>query len=120
MHSAIENLAYLKDLKNNRSVAIIGSMLELGKQSKSSHLKLLEIIKNNNIDKIIAIGEEMKEKFDLLPVQKKLLFIKNINEKNINSIISKLQSEDLILVKSSNSIRTHKIIEYLKSDQHVI
>ncbi len=119
MKAALETLNFVASENNNRKIAIIGDMLELGPDSDKFHLALKDIIIENNIDKIITVGKFMKKLYDELPDNMKLLSYETIPT-DINSIISSLKNNDVILVKSSNGIKTSIIARKLQEENNAL
>ena len=103
----------------NGKVLIIGDMLELGSMAKTYHQQLAEVIKLANISKVIAIGDLMKNLYDILPIEMKLKYYTKLPD-NLDVILNELAHDDLILIKSSKAIGTHKIIDYIKEQSNVI
>ena len=109
MQAAFENLAYLGKIKSRRTVAIIGTMLELGTRSKELHLGLAKDLKKYNISKVITIGEYMEDLFKVLPTEQKIKHFNKVegNQKKIKSL---LYDQDIILIKGSRGIRLESIL----------
>ena len=53
-------LNYLGNLTNNRKIAILGDMLELGDFAEELHRELGKLVVNNNIDILITVGNLTK------------------------------------------------------------
>lgn len=112
-------LEYLNTF-NRRKIFVMGDILELGKESKSIHKKIGELVVKNNVDILITIGKNSKlidkacrkNKFD-----KK--YIKHFsNEKHSRQYISSLiNSGDVVLVKGSNAMNLINIVEHLKKER---
>lgn len=109
MKMAIE---YLSKINANRKIAVLGDMLELGEYSINLHQKIGTIVKENNINILITVGNESKN----IAKQAKSLGMNNIycyettNEavQLLNKILTK---EDVVLIKASNSMHFNKIVE---------
>ena len=84
-------------------------MLELGKFSRAKHLELKGFL--DKIDKVICIGDKIKELFSTLEKKKQLLYLQKLNKKNIEIINSLFQKGDIVLLKSSNKMHLSKIIQ---------
>ena len=109
MRAALNNLNILGKIYNARTVAIIGTMLELGSAAKEKHLSLLTDIKNNKIDKVITVGEYMDDLHNILPDNIKLAHFKTVKN-NVTAIIKELEAGDIVLIKASNSIGLEQIL----------
>ncbi|MCQ2913631.1 MAG: UDP-N-acetylmuramoyl-L-alanyl-D-glutamate--2,6-diaminopimelate ligase [Alphaproteobacteria bacterium] len=112
--SMIAGLNVLGSYKNNRKIAVIGDMLELGNKSLELHLGLKEAIIDNKIDLVFAVGKNMSALFDTLDDK-----IKSCKSDNSVDIIAKLKSEiksgDVVLVKGSHGSKMDLIVDALKA-----
>lgn len=110
MESAIQTLSNI-NLDDIRRVAILGSMKELGPNSDKIHKNIGKLL-SKNIDFFIAIGEEMqtaqKEFNRLTKSEDRSLWFSNSNDV-LDSVQNLVTSNDLILVKGSQSSRMEKI-----------
>lgn len=114
-------------LKNNcRSVAILGDMLELGRDSVNLHEEIGKYLKEKNIDVLIACGDfaeylcrgykkvgKKNEKTKALKKYSSLCFCfrhKNDLNEEIKTI---LKSKDLILIKGSRANKMENIISFI-------
>jgi UDP-N-acetylmuramoyl-tripeptide--D-alanyl-D-alanine ligase len=109
MQAALENLAYLGKIKQKRTIAIIGTMLELGNKSKELHLSLGRYLHQYNIDRVITIGEYMKDLFKTLPQKQRLAHFSAVkgNKENIRKLLKK---SDIILLKSSRGLKLEDLL----------
>lgn len=99
----------------NRKIAVLGNMLELGGFAKELHEKVGEEVVKNDIDVLITVGEYAKE----IANKAKELGMKEVvefeNIENASEYIKKyMRSEDLILLKASNSMNFSKILDEIK------
>ncbi|MBE6447574.1 MAG: UDP-N-acetylmuramoyl-tripeptide--D-alanyl-D-alanine ligase [Alphaproteobacteria bacterium] len=108
MRSAITSLAE----HQGRKVLIMGDMKELGKNSKRYHEILSATIDKFGIDLVFACGQYSQYLFNNLQEKKKGLWCKDSNELS-EKIASFVQPGDKILVKGSNSMNMHKIVEVI-------
>ena len=95
--------------KGNK-IAILGDMKELGQDSLSFHLSMKENIEKTNIKIIFTIGKFMKKLNQSLSG--------NVEKKHFNKISdlekelkNKIKSDDIILVKGSNSVGLKSLIK---------
>ena len=110
MKSALELLGK----SNNRKIAILGDMLELGEYSEEIHRKIGEDVVNNNIDILITVGnlsiyikdEALKEGFN-----KYNIYNFEKQEDTYNLLNNLLKEGDLVLVKGSHGINLDKLVE---------
>jgi UDP-N-acetylmuramoyl-tripeptide--D-alanyl-D-alanine ligase len=82
MKSSLENLG---SIQSGQKVVILGDMLELGTDSAKYHRDLLEALQSANIYKFIAVGELMKNLYDLVTGVEKHYFAdyQELNEKDL-------------------------------------
>lgn len=109
-------LSYLSKF-SGRKIAVLADILELGKNSKTIHKKVGELINKNNTNYLITIGKYSKY---ISKVAKKnkmnKKFIKHFkDEKSSREFIkSILKDGDILLIKGSNGMKLCNLIEYLK------
>ena len=107
------------EYKNNRKIAVLGDMFELGKFSEELHEKVGEEVAKNNIDILLCCGENSK--FIVKSAQEHRMNKENIYYlENKQEIINKLKQiidkNDVILVKASNGMKFSEIVEELKNN----
>lgn len=110
MKSALELLGK----SNNRKIAILGDMLELGDYTEEIHRKIGEDVVNNNIDILIMVGnfslyikdEALKKGFN-----KDNIYSFEKQEDTYNLLNNILKEGDLVLVKGSHAINLDKLVE---------
>lgn len=115
MKASIENLSRY----DNRKIAVLGDMFELGEYSKELHQKVGYEVAKNNIDILICAG--VNAKYIVSKAEEE-----GMNKENIyyfedkNEIIKLLQEiitkDDVILFKASNGMKFFEIVEELKSE----
>lgn len=101
-------LDYLSSLPNKRKIAVLGDMLELGNYSKNLHEQVGQIVANNKIHILICVGEESKhiaKKAQEQGMNKQNIFICANKNEAINILNEKLQKDDAVLIKASNSLK---------------
>ena len=97
--------------RQGRKIAVLGDMLELGEQGKKLHADLADVAKENNIDIVLCIGNEMKNlkmRADEIGVA-----CQHFEDKNTlaNYLKENMQSGDNILFKGSRGMAMEEIIE---------
>lgn len=110
------SLKYLGALKNNRKVAVLGDMLELGEFSKELHEKVGNEVVKNNIDILICSGENAKYIVDIAlknGMNKDNVFYFEDKEKIKEFVKQNWKSGDVILFKASNGMKFFEIVENL-------
>jgi UDP-N-acetylmuramoyl-tripeptide--D-alanyl-D-alanine ligase len=113
MSYAIKYLASLP----GRSIAVLGSMKELGKFSESLHRKIGALVAKEKIDILITVGDEAKfinEEAINNGYNKDTSYHFETNKEAIAFINSIKRSEDNILVKASNSLNFKEIVDNIK------
>ena len=102
--SVIKALNNFSNLKGKK-IVFLGDMFELGKESKSEHAKLGDILNDFNFDEVYLIGDEIKYAFKNYPPAK---YFKNKNE--VLKIIKTLNFENSsILFKASRGMQFENI-----------
>jgi UDP-N-acetylmuramoyl-tripeptide--D-alanyl-D-alanine ligase len=112
--AGIEYLADLKyRLKKKRSVAILGDMLELGKDGAKIHIEIAKYLKKFKIDHSLLVGDLMKN------------LTKKLGKKNCQlytdsndlacKITDLLKDGDIVLIKGSRGMKMENIIAKLEN-----
>jgi len=113
MKASIENLARY----NNRKIAVLGDMFELGEYTEELHKKVGYEVVKNNIDILICAGENAKYIADKAQEEgmnkENIYYFEDKNEiiKLLEKIITK---DDVVLFKASNGMKFFEIVEKLK------
>ena len=113
-----EALSLLSNISgNNRKVAVLGDMFELGKESEREHYGCGRFLKEKNIDLLLALGKDslhivrgaVESGFD----EERAVYFKSKEEliKNIKSYLSK---GDYILFKASRGMAFEDIVKAVK------
>lgn len=103
--------------ENNRKIAVLGDMLELGNFAEELHKKVGKEVAQSNIDILICAGENSKyiiEEAEKQGMQKENIYYFHEEEQNqkIIQLLKKiLQKDDVVLIKASNSMKFFKIAE---------
>jgi len=108
---------YLSSLKDTRKVAILGDMLELGEYSEELHTELGKIVKENNIDILITIGENAKNISKSAidnGMDSDSVYIFDNNKDAIEKIKNIIKPNDTILLKASYGMNFIEIYNELK------
>ncbi|MEM9277595.1 MAG: UDP-N-acetylmuramoylalanyl-D-glutamyl-2,6-diaminopimelate--D-alanyl-D-alanine ligase [Pseudomonadota bacterium] len=70
MEAALEVLGNYEGVKTKRRIAVLGDMLELGRQSKKFHEALAKPISASKADLVFLVGPEMENLAKILPKEK--------------------------------------------------
>ena len=113
MSSAINNVSSFKKNKNEKKLAFLSDMLELGKKSKKFHKDLSKVINKSDIDKVYVYGNHIKETFDLLSKNKKGKKFQNLDQA-YNHLGKIIKNNDLLMVKGSNATGLNQFSKNIK------
>lgn len=111
--SVIKALEELSALKNdNKTIAVLGDMLELGSNSAKEHKQIGELINDLRIDYTICMGKFSKCIKEGIRDKEKVSYVESHTEATelLKSIAS---GGDLILIKGSRGMMMEKIIQNL-------
>jgi UDP-N-acetylmuramoyl-tripeptide--D-alanyl-D-alanine ligase len=106
MNVALDNFFMLDFPKK---VVILGDMLELGEWSREEHEKIVNKLKDNNIEDVFLVGEHFKEAKGISDFK----YFDDVDE--LIRYFEKLRFENtFFLIKGSRGIRLEKILDILK------
>jgi len=112
----------LKDyshLPAERKIAVLGDMLELGKDSAYFHFRAGEKVVNSGYDYLITVGKESEKMLEgalSKGMKHKNLFNFEESDQAGEFLIKFIKEGDLILVKGSRGMKMEKIINKLKEE----
>ena len=114
--SVVAGIEYLADLKHGlkkkRSVAILGDMLELGKDGPKIHIEIAKYLKKFKIDYSLLVGDLMKNLAKKLDHKNCQLFF---DSKGLELKIKNLLKDgDIVLIKGSRGMKMENIIAKLE------
>ena len=112
-------LRYLTEFKENRKIAILGDMFELGEYAKELHEKVGKEVVKNKIDILICNGDNAKN--IALQAKKEKMNPKNIyyveSKQDILKIVKDIaQKGDIILLKASNGMRFFELANAIQEE----
>lgn len=111
------SLKDLSELPAKRKVAVLGDMLELGKQKVRYHIRAGEQVNAFNCDILVTVGplsRHMAEGALKSGMKKDSIFSFSDSEETADHIDPLLRAGDLVLVKGSRGMRTDKIVNKLR------
>lgn len=114
LESMQASLKYLSKLKENRKIAVLGDMLELGKYSEKIHEQVGEEVYRNRIDILMCSGENAKciaKKAKELGMLEENIYYFNTKEEIIIKLKEISRKGDVILLKASNGMKFFDIAE---------
>lgn len=114
LESMRATLKVLAEFKDNRKIAVLGDMFELGEYSKEFHKEVGKEVYKNKIDVLICSGENAKNivaqaKSEGMNEQN-IYYIEN-KEEIINLLKKITQSGDIVLFKASNGMKFYELAE---------
>ena len=116
LESMKASLKVLAENKDNRKIAVLGDMFELGKFTKEIHQKVGEEVYNNNIDILVCSGENAKyiaEEAENKGMKKEYIYYLENKEKIIDLLKEIMKPGDIILFKASNGMKFFELAEKL-------
>ncbi|AGF74720.1 UDP-N-acetylmuramoylalanyl-D-glutamyl-2,6- diamin opimelate--D-alanyl-D-alanine ligase [Bartonella australis AUST/NH1] len=119
MRAALSLLAMGQVGSCGRRIAILGDMLELGAHSEKFHRDLAEPIRASGANPVFLVGEEMKPLAADLSPHVKIHYAEHI-EKILPLVCTEISDGDLVMIKSSHSVRSSHIVATLLDQYKVI
>ncbi len=117
LKSAIENFNLINT--KNKKHMILGDMLELGNHSKNLHRKVSPVINATSINKVHVFGNHIRETYRNIAPSKKGLIFKESSE-IIDLIKNRLNNNDYLMIKGSNSTGLNKFTKQLKNIKNAL
>lgn len=115
--SVTASICSLGTYQVGRRIAVLGDMLELGKEGIFLHQNLATVLIENKIDKVYTVGSLMKYLYDVLPVTMQGAHTQEAPEM-IPILLRELQAGDVVLVKASKGIKLPQIVKALKGEKN--
>ena len=110
------SLKYLESFKENRKIAVLGDMFELGEYAKLLHEKVGKAVVDSKIDLLICTGENARyisqEAKEQGMDSNNILYF-NSKEEIIKYIPKIWKTGDIILLKASNGMKFFEIVDKL-------
>ncbi len=116
MEAAIEKLGMLAHAAGRRAVAVLGQMLELGKDGAEKHVALVAALERANIAKVYACGPLMAPMFRALPPARQGKYAFDAAELQ-PAIEGALLEGDFVLIKGSHGSKVYTIAQAWQNDQ---
>lgn len=114
MQAAFKVLALIDPGRGGRRIAVLGDMLELGKDSESMHADLALPLKAANVDLVYTCGQKMKKLYDNLPANQRGAHKDNSRE--LAQIVPDvLMPGDVVMVKGSLGSKMSLVVEALRA-----
>ncbi|HJO71810.1 MAG: UDP-N-acetylmuramoylalanyl-D-glutamyl-2,6-diaminopimelate--D-alanyl-D-alanine ligase [Rhodospirillales bacterium] len=112
MRAAIEVAGRTPPDPGGRRFAVLGDMLELGKESESYHADLAPVLENNGVDLVFTAGPHMAHLWGKLPPPMRGGHAASA-EKLAPLVVSAVRPGDVVTVKGSAGSRTGQIVRAL-------
>ncbi len=100
--------------KGGRRIAVLGDMLELGREAEAYHSGLSEELVGGNIDQVFLCGNHMAALWETLPKSVQGAYAEN-SDGLIEPIRNELKSGDIVMVKGSLGSQMGKIVQHFLS-----
>jgi len=114
MHAALELLGQSAAPRTGgRRVAILGDMLELGKEAQAHHLALAQPLLAARPDLVLLCGIQMQALAKQLEEQVRVNWFADVEQLN-SRLLALLEDGDLLLVKSSGGTGLSRAVEMLR------
>lgn len=104
-------LEYLGGIKQNRKIAVLGDMLELGDYSENLHRMVGKEVVRNNVDILITVGNDAKYIAEEARKDVDIVIECKSNQEAIKEINKIKREGDYILLKASNGMKFGEILE---------
>ena len=115
MKAALKTLAEIKGARER--VAILGDMLELGRESRKSHLELGKQVARYRIDHLYCLGEQanqVKEGALLAGMEEKRVTVGKSHREIARMVRGHVRRRDWLLFKGSRSMNMEKVLAAFK------
>jgi len=112
MTAALEVLGNHDGVKTHRRIAVLGDMLELGRQSRKYHEGLAKPLSASRADIVFLVGEEMESLAKILPKDKLGGHFKNA-KKLVATLKKIMKPGDVVMLKASKSIGFSAVVQQL-------
>ena len=120
MIAAVDVLGEYSRRTGSRSIAVLGTMLDLGSDSPALHRKVGEHLPKKKIDRLFTLGQEADQiavgalQKGMTNGQIEMNSCADDAEKTAQALLSELKKGDVVLFKASRAIGMERVIDYLK------
>ncbi len=114
MKAAFKVLALVDPGRGGRRIAVLGDMLELGKESTKMHADLALPLKAANVDLVYTCGQHMKNLYENLPANQQGKHMKT-SEELAQIVPDVLIPGDVVMVKGSLGSKMGLVVEALRA-----
>jgi UDP-N-acetylmuramoyl-tripeptide--D-alanyl-D-alanine ligase len=114
MKAALATLGAVPRRKYSRRIAVLGDMLELGREAPALHTGLKSAVDEADVDLVFACGPHMKGLYDALPAAKKGGYA--LTSSSIAATLAEnLRAGDVVMVKASNGTHLGLVVAAIKT-----
>lgn len=106
--------AFGEKYADKNKVLILGDMAQCGLESEKYHRGLATIIDKIKPAKIILCGQEIKFLYEEIKERYATTHYDNVNIL-LKHFVEEISNDDYIMIKASNSVNLHKIVDKLKN-----
>ena len=114
MQAAFKVLALIDPGRGGRRIAILGDMLELGRDSNNMHADLALPLKAANVDLVYTCGKRMKNLYDNLPANQRGAH-KDSSRELAQIVPDVLIPGDVVMVKGSLGSKMSLVVEAMRA-----
>ena len=114
LHAAFEILSSLSMGRAARRVAVLGDMLELGRDAAALHAALAADIEANRIDLVHTCGPLMAHLAEKLPASRRGRHAADA-QALLPEVVADVRANDIVLVKGSRGSRMEVVVEGLRA-----
>ena len=111
------SLKYLSKFKENRKIAVLGDMFELGEFSERLHKNVGKEVVKNNIDVLICAGKDAKyiaEQASKDGMKSDNIYYFDNKDKIVDLLKNNVKNNDVVLFKASNGMKFFELVEQIK------
>ncbi len=114
MRASLATLATVSRTTYHRRIAVLGDMLELGRDGPALHRNLFDAVDDAGADLLFACGPLMKGLYDAAPAAMKGAWAETAAELT-PLVLNRLGAGDAVMVKASNGTRLAPLVDAVKA-----
>lgn len=118
VRASLKVLGDIKRKYNNRIVAVLGDMFELGQNAEQMHAGLVDNIIDNNVDMVFTAGKLTQSLYNKLPEK-----IKGANKETSSDVaqdvLDSLKDGDVVLVKGSRGMKMENVVNHIVNQRGI-
>lgn len=112
MVAALDSFSNVEVSDAGRKLIVLADMAALGKDASTYHKDLAEYVVKSGVDKVFLLGPNMKFLWEMLPESIRGGYFISIDVL-CEKLSPELFSNDIIMIKGSNSMRLNKLVDFL-------